>query len=82
MTTSREDGGARKAMPFMARKGDWPTALSRAPACGVHRSAAKTLYRRSGGSGDQAQGLARKGGFSFMGRAGMEGARSAQEKFE
>jgi hypothetical protein len=31
---------------------------------------------------DQAQCLARKGGFSFKGRGGKEGARSAQEKFE
>jgi hypothetical protein len=31
---------------------------------------------------DQAQCLVRKGGFSFMGRAGKEGTRSAQENFE
>jgi hypothetical protein len=38
----------KKQMPFMAREGDWPPAPSRAPGCGVHRSEAKTLYRRSG----------------------------------
>jgi hypothetical protein len=31
---------------------------------------------------DRAQCLARKGGFSFMGRGGQEGAGSAQEKFQ
>jgi hypothetical protein len=35
-------------MSFMAGEGDCPSALSRAPECGVHRSEAKTLDRRSG----------------------------------
>ena len=35
-------------MPFMAGEVACPSALSRAPVFGVHRSAAKTLDRRSG----------------------------------
>src|ERR1700730_18607416 len=37
-------------MPFMRGEGACPSALSRAPGFGVHRSAAKTLDRRSGGN--------------------------------
>src|SRR5260221_13640118 len=37
-----------KQMPFMRGAGACPSALSRAPEFGVHRSAAKTLDRRSG----------------------------------
>ncbi|MCU1242709.1 MAG: hypothetical protein JWO71_3435 [Candidatus Acidoferrum typicum] len=35
-------------MPFMRGEGACPSALSRAPGFGVHRSAAQTLDRRSG----------------------------------
>jgi len=52
-----------KRMPFMAGEGDCPSALSRAPSCGVHRSAAKNLYKKGA---DQAQGLARKGSDSAL----------------
>ncbi len=37
-------------MPFMRGEGACPSALSRAPGFGVHRSAAQTLDRRSGRS--------------------------------
>src|SRR5260221_88179 len=37
-----------KQMPFTRGAGACPSALSRAPGFGVHRSAAKTLDRRSG----------------------------------
>jgi len=47
--------------PSWAGEGDCPSALSRAPECGVHRSAAKTLAQEK--RADQAQGLARKGSF-------------------
>jgi len=39
----------KKQMPFVAGEGDCPSALSRALVRGVHRSAAETLDRRSGG---------------------------------
>src|SRR5207244_2343173 len=38
----------KNQMPFMAKGGDCPSALSRALGCGVHRSGAKTLEGRSG----------------------------------
>ena len=43
----------------MAGERDCPSALSRAPAYGVHRSAAKTLAQEK--RAEQAQDLARKG---------------------
>jgi hypothetical protein len=46
-------------MAFMAGKGGCPSALSRAPGYGVHRSEAQTLAQEK--RADQAQGLARKG---------------------
>jgi hypothetical protein len=46
-------------MPFVAGRGDWPSALSRARGFGVYRSEAETLDRRSGLLGAD---LARKGG--------------------
>jgi hypothetical protein len=45
-------------MPFVAGESACPSALSRAPGCGVHRSEAKTLAQEK--RADQAQGLARK----------------------
>ena len=48
-----------KQMPFVAGEGACPSALSRAPVYGVHRSEAKTLAQEK--RTDQAQGLARKG---------------------
>jgi len=48
-------------MPFMAGRGACPSALSRAPGSGVHRSAAKTHAQEK--RTDQAQGLPRKGSF-------------------
>ena len=38
----------KKQMPFVAGRGAWPSALSRAPGFGVHWSEAKTLDGRSG----------------------------------
>ena len=49
---------------------------------GVWRSSERSEDLLQKKRADQAQCLARKGGFSFMGRAGKEGTRSAQEKFE
>jgi hypothetical protein len=46
-------------MPFLGGEGACPSALSRAPKCGVHRSEAKTLAQEK--RTDQAQDLARKG---------------------
>ena len=51
--------GAEETNAFMAGEGACPSALSRAPGCGVHRSEAKTLAQEK--RADQAQGLARKG---------------------
>jgi len=64
----------------MAREGDCPPALPRAH--GVWRSSERSEDPLQKKRADQAQCLVRKGGFSFMGRVGQEGARSAQEKFE
>jgi hypothetical protein len=50
--------GAEKTIAFMAAVGACPSALSRAPECGVHRSEAQTLAQEK--RAEQAQDLARK----------------------
>src|SRR5215831_4156525 len=49
----------KKQMPFVAGRGAWPSALSRARGFRVYRSEAETLDQRK--RADRAQGLARKG---------------------
>ena len=58
------------------------TGRPRRKGAGLWRSSERSEDPLQKKRADQAQCLARKGGFSFMGRDGKEGARSAQEKFE
>ena len=60
----------KKQMPFVAGRGVWPSALSRARGFRVYRSEAETLDQKK--RADQAQGLARKGKIQTMSRPRLQ----------